>query len=214
MNPLNRQAIERLMHYYYCIQEEFNNMNSDCPVLSSSQLANHLALDDSQVRKDMAAIGVKGHRHVGFDTNEVVDKIRQSLGFTQNYPAVLLGAGRLGGALAAYEGFNKFGLDIIALFDADQRKIGLSISGHIIQPLEQLEPVIKRNQIHLGILTVPAEAAQELTDRLIKAGIQVLWNFSPARLLVSDSIFIRHEHLFVGLGQLSYYIKKINNPES
>lgn len=209
MPPFNRQTLERLMQYYHCINEQF--VPESRFTVSSARFARCLSLDGTQVRKDLAAIGVKGRRRVGFDVNTVLEAIQRTLGLTQTRQAVVIGAGRLGGAIASYKGFKICGLDIVALFDVNPGKIGLSIAGHVVQPLEQLESIIKDRGIEMGILTVPAGAAQPLADRLVNAGIKAIWNFSAVALTVSEEIIVRHEHLSIGLAQLSYHLKRLEN---
>jgi len=212
MNLLNRQTLERLMQYYQCIGEQCDpNMKA---TISSAQLAQLTSLDDTQVRKDLGAIAVKGQRRVGFDINDVLTAIRQTLGFDEICPAVVIGAGRLGGAIASYDGFVKYGLHIVALFDIDAGKIGLTVGGHVVQPLEQLDTIVKERVVLLGVLTVPAEQAQRAADRLIQAGIKGIWNFAPASLAVPEGFVIRHEHLSLGLAQLSYQFKRIGDQQS
>ena len=207
---LNPHTLDRLMHYYHCLHEYCGAEQET--VISSTQLAGMLSLDDSQIRKDLAAIGVKGHCHVGFGVREVMETIRRVVGVAQRHPAVVVGAGRLGGALASYRGFADYGLAVVALFDHDPAKIGLIIGGHVVQPVDQLERILQAAHVRLGILTVPAEAAQECALRLVHAGVKVLWNFSPARLSLGAHVFVRHEHLFVGLGQLFYHLKTAPAP--
>ena len=208
MNELNTQTLERLMQYYQVISENWDLKKES---ISSSQLAKFLSMDDTQVRKDMAAIEVKGQRHIGFNAQEVLEKIRWVLGFTDSYRAVLLGAGQLGGAIASYEGFAKYGLKIEALFDNDPGKVGLVVAGHVVQPLEQLETIIRDRCITLAILTVPAEAAQQTADRLVTAGVKAIWSFSPVGLEVPKEVIVRHEHLSMGLARLSYHLRRMND---
>jgi len=209
-NIINRQTLDRLMQYYHWITE---NLDSETEAtVSSSQLAKQLTLDDSQIRKDLAIMGVKGQRHVGFDIREVIDSIRQFLGLSKSHPAVVLGAGRLGGAISSYKGFVSYGLNIAALFDNDPAKIGLMIGGHVVQPLDHLETVIQQSKVLLGILAVPDHAAQETADRVVAAGVRVIWNFSPAHLRLPEDIFVRHERLFVALAQLFYHLNLIDVP--
>ena len=203
---LNRSVLDRLMRYYHYLNEHINSTEEVS--ISSARLAQYLSLDDSQIRKDLAAIGVKGHCHVGFNTRKVLEQIECVLGFKDKYPAVVIGAGRLGGAISSYEGFSRYGLNIIALFDIDPSKIGLMVGGHVVQPLEQLEAIINQSTSKLGILTVPAQSAQASVDRLVKAGIKVIWNFSPGHLQAPEDVLIRNESLFVALAELFYYLKR------
>ncbi|MBN1845047.1 MAG: redox-sensing transcriptional repressor Rex [Sedimentisphaerales bacterium] len=209
IQEINRLTLDRLIRYYYWISEYCDPSAESA--ISSAQLARELSLDDSQIRKDLAAIGLKGHCHVGFDIRQVVDAIRQALGLTQTYRAVVLGAGRLGGAISSYGGFARFGLDIVALFDNDAGKIGLMIGGQVVQPLDHLESVVRQTDCRLGILTVPAEAARSCADRLIGAGIRVLWNFSPVHLHHPEHVFVRDERLFVALAELFYYLNRLES---
>jgi len=201
---LNRQTLERLMQYYLCINRDFDPQGNQ--TIPSARLAQLLSLDGTQIRKDLAAIGVKGQCRVGFEISRVAEAIRKALGFENVFRAVIIGAGHLGGAIAAYEGFARYGLQVVALFDIDPGKIGLNVGHHVIQPLEKLEFVIKDRDVHLGIITVPADAAQECTDRMVKAGIKGIWNFSPVNLKIPPEIISRHEDLSVGLAYLSYHL--------
>ena len=204
---LNRPTLERLLIYYHFIHHH-HLQHSAGGTISSAQIAELSNTDDTQVRKDFAAIGVKGRPRVGFVVSEVVHAICHALGFDITVSAVVIGAGRLGGAIAAYKGFNKQGLNIVAMFDIHPEKIGLIIADHVVQPLEQLDVIIKQHHVKLAIITVPAGAAQSIADRLVKSGIKAIWNFSPTSLNVSREIILRNERLAVGLAELSYHLKQ------
>jgi redox-sensing transcriptional repressor len=135
-------------------------------------------------------------------------RIRDVLGFNDMYKAVIVGAGRLGGAIASYAGFAKYGLYVVAMFDVDEDRIGSVMGGVLVQSIENLETIIQRHDVHMAILTVPAEAAQTLGDRLVAAGIRAIWNFAPTSLSVPSDVFVRHEHISVGLAELAYYLKR------
>jgi len=204
---LNRSTLERLLTYYHFINHH-HLQHSVGGTISSAQIAELSGIDDTQIRKDFAVIGVKGRSRVGFIVTEVVHAICHALGFDVTTPSVVIGAGRLGGAIAAYKGFVKQGLNIAALFDINPEKIGLIIGDHVVQPLEQLDIIIKQHAVRLAILTVPAGAAQDITDRLIKAGIKAIWNFSPTSLNIPREIIVRNERLAVGLAELTYHLKQ------
>ena len=192
------------MQYYYCIDEHFRQ--TGVTVISSSQLAKFLVLDDSQIRKDLATLGVKGHPRVGFDIDAIHEAIQTRLGLAQPHAAVLIGAGRLGGAIGSYKAFLDYGLKIIALFDIDSSKIGMMVGNHLVQPVTLLESIVKKEHVQIGILTVPSPAAQESANRLVRAGIDVIWNFAPTRIDVPQPVFVRHERLHVGLAELFYHL--------
>ncbi len=199
-------VLERLMHYLHLVAEQLQERPHGR--VSSQQLAELLGMDDTLVRKDMAAIGVRGRPRVGFSMAELRDAIRVTLGFDESHKAIIVGAGRLGGALASYSGFMKYGLYIVALFDTDLERIG-SVQGTVlVQNLDTLEAVITRHGVKLAILTVPADSAQRLAERLVAAGIRAIWNFAPTSLVVPPDVFVRHEHISVGLGELAYFLKQ------
>ena len=206
MKSLNRPTLERLFHYYHFINEFLENHGA--PAFSSTSLAKLMDIDDTQVRKDFAAIGLKGRPRVGFNLVEVKSKIREILGFNENYKAVIVGAGHLGGAIASNKEFVDYGMSIVALFDIDPQKVGLTVGSNVIQPISRLKSIIKQRNVKLGILTVPAEGAQKMADRLISSGVTTIWNFSPANLIVAKDIVVRHEHISVGLAELSYHLRK------
>lgn len=203
---LNQLVVERLMHYYHLVAEQIETQASGH--VSSAQIAQLLDMDDTLVRKDLAAIGVRGRPRVGFSAQQLMDVIRETLGFNERYKSVIVGAGRLGGAIASYAGFGKYGLDIVALFDADPLRVGEMLGGVYVKPIDTLESVVREQGVHLAVLTVPAEAAQPLADRLVEAGIRAIWNFAPTSLVVPSHIFVRHEHISVGLAELAYYLKR------
>lgn len=203
---LNQLVLERLMHYYHLVGEQIPDRASGW--VSSAHIAELLSMDDTLVRKDLAAIGVRGRPRVGFSIAELKGRIREVLGFNDTYRTVVVGAGRLGGALVSYSGFAKYGLYIVAMFDSDESRVGSVMGGVLIQSVDKLEAVIQRHDVNMAILTVPAEAAQSLADRLVAAGIRAIWNFAPTSLSVGESVFVRHEHISVGLAELAYYLKR------
>ena len=203
---LNQLVLERLMHYYHLVGEQIPDQPSGW--VSSAHIAQLLVMDDTLVRKDLAAIGVRGRPRVGFSIAELKGRVREVLGFNDTYKAVIVGAGRLGGAIVSYAGFAKYGLYVVAMFDADEKRIGSVMGGVLVQSVENLETIIQRHDVHMAILTVPAEAAQPVADRLVAAGVRAMWNFAPTSLSVPPDVFVRHEHISVGLAELAYYLKR------
>lgn len=201
---LKKSLLERLVRYCHFMQDKV--LDEKITTVSSAQVAAYAELDESQVRKDLAAIGVRGTPRVGYRADDVVSTIRDRLGFDESYKAVLVGAGRLGGAIISYPGFAKYGLHIVAVVDSDPRKTGSMISGLVVQPMHRLGQIVRREQIELGILTVPRASAQATADRLIDLEIKALWNFAPIWISVPDDVHVRHEHLSVGLADLAYHL--------
>lgn len=211
MSKLSLSNLERLVHYYHALRERSpERPRSNAPAMmtfSSAQLATLLDIDATQVRKDLAAIGVRGAPRVGFRTDEALAAIRRTLGFDQDYKGVLIGVGQLGGALAAYARFSHYGLRLVGLFDADREKHGQRFGRLVVQPLSRLAAAVRSRQVRLAVLAVPAFAAQEVTDEVIAAGIDTLWNFAPTRLTVPAHVYVRNEHISVGLGELAYALQ-------
>ena len=161
-----------------------------------------------------AAIGLLGMGRVGFDVCEVCRSIRVAIGFDQEYKAVLVGTGHLGGALLAHSGFARYGLQIVAAFDNDSRKIGRKIAGCTVKSMRTLKPFVNRHKVRLAILTTPVEVSQRLTDRLVSAGIKAIWNFTSTRLMVPADVLVRNEHMSIGLSEIAHHLKREHNHET
>jgi redox-sensing transcriptional repressor len=204
MPRLRRLVLERLMRYYRFLAEG-RGRNPPANV-TSAEIADALDVDPTQVRKDLGAIGLVGLGRVGFDACEVCRAIRVSLGFDRPYRAVLVGAGHLGSALMAYARFSQWGLQFAAAFDTDRRKIGHHVAGCRVQSVRSLAPYVERHGIRMAILTTPVDVAQRMTDRLVAAGVRAIWNFTPTRLTVPADVFVRNEHISLGLSELAYYL--------
>jgi redox-sensing transcriptional repressor len=203
-NP-GRLVLERLMRYHRFLTE---GRGRGAPAtVTSAEIASALDIDPTQVRKDLGAIGLRGTGRVGFGAADVVHGIRKVLAFDRTHLAVLVGAGHLGAALLAYVGFARYGLRIVAAFDNDEERTGQEIAGCTIRHARGMRAFIQRHRIRLAILTVPAAAAQKVADRLVAAGISAIWNFSPTPLVVPEHVFVRHEHISLGLSELAFHLK-------
>jgi redox-sensing transcriptional repressor len=193
------------MRYYRYLSEGRGRKPPN--TVTSAEIATALDIDPTQVRKDLGAIGLLGLGRVGFDACEVCRAIRIVLGFDRTYEAILVGAGHLGGALMAYERLRRYGLRITAAFDNDLGKVGSVVAGCRVRSTRTMRSYISRHRIRLAILTTPAEVAQKVADRLVAAGIQAVWNFSPTRLTAPRGVFVRNEHISLGLSELAYHLK-------
>ena len=150
-------AVERCAEYYYYLRNHADARRSGR--IASPELADVTGVGDSQVRKDLMAIGVRGVPRIGSSTSEVLESVEKALGFDRFHDAVVVGAGRLGGALMDYSGFSHCGLQVRGVFDSNPAKVGRPFGGLSVQPVEKLEAFIKKHRICLAILTVPAQAA-------------------------------------------------------
>ncbi len=205
MELLRRNVIERLPRYANYVRELAAAQRE---VVSSAELARLLGIDDTLVRHDLALIGVRGQRNVGFRCRDILDAVRKILAFEREIPAVLVGYGRLGGAIVAYRGFDELGLRIRGIFDLHPDKIGQRVGRLTVRALDKAPGCVRAEHVQLGILTVPPDAAQEVADLLIDAGVRALWSFAPMHLRVPPHVIVRDELLSVGLSELSYKLAR------
>lgn len=161
--------------------------------ISATALAAGLHMGEVQVRKDLALVSSGGRPKIGYNRAALIADIEQFLGYGNTNDAVLIGAGKLGRALLGYSGFAEYGLNIVAAFDENDAIIGTSKSGKPIMHLSRLGEICRREQIKIGIITVPAEQAQGVCDLLISNGILAIWNFAPKHLNVPDHILVQNE---------------------
>ncbi len=174
--------------------------------ISSAELGERTNLSDAQVRKDLGYFGQFGVSGSGYDTAELKKALEKILGKTKTWNVAVVGAGHLGSALLAYSGFGKLGLEIVAAFDTDGKKIGKTLSGITVQSLDDLPKTAGDKKIAIGIIAVPAQNAQEVTDRMIDAGIKCLLNFAPISLNTPEKVKVRNVDLSRELETLSYYL--------
>jgi len=174
--------------------------------VSSKQLGDSLGFTDAQVRKDLAYFGQFGYPGVGYRVEEMIGELRHILGTDETWNMVLVGAGNLGRAMLAYRGFEAKGFRIVAVFDADPRKIGKKLATLPIQPLTALKATIVAQSIRLAILAVPADHAEEVADQLVDAGIRGILNFAPVTLTLPPKVAVNSVDVAVQLEQLSFYV--------
>lgn len=205
---LSRALIERLALYYQII----SRMGAEGRVtVSSASLAALLGIDSTLVRKDMAQAGVSGRPKVGYLIADVLRRLDDVLGLNSRKDAIIVGAGNLGMAVAAYSGFTPYGLKIRAIFDSDHKKVGQMAGAHIVLPVEKAKAIIENFRIEIAILTVPGAVAQEVVDWLVRRGIRAIWNFCPVQLQLPAGVVVRNENLAQGLAQLIHHFKQVKS---
>ena len=173
--------------------------------MSSEQLAELAGVNAAKVRKDLSYLGSYGTRGVGYDVSELVDEIAHELGLTQDWPVAIVGLGNLGRALANYRGFGARGFRIVALVDADPDKVGGSVGALDIESIDDLGAIVADRNVAIGVIATPAGVAQEVTDRLVDAGVGSILNFAPAVVTVPDGVSLRKVDLATELQILSFY---------
>ncbi len=172
--------------------------------VTSAELARHLKLDETLVRKDLSVTRFTGKPRVGFDVRALLTHLEQFLGLHNSKVAFIVGAGRLGQALSNYHGFDKYGLRIVALFDTDPEKIGKMVGDLEIMPLWKAPALARRLNVRIAILTVPANVAQAVADLLADSGMLAFWNFSGHPLNMQEPIIVHNEDLAESLAVLSH----------
>jgi redox-sensing transcriptional repressor len=175
--------------------------------VSSSQLGEALGVSDAQVRKDLAVLGHLGQPGIGYPTQELIAAIRRTLGIDREWAVALVGVGNLARALLRYRGFSQQGFRIVALFDADPTKIGQRVDGLEIHAMDRLPAVVKASGAELGLLTTPPDAAQEVADALVAAGIRGVLNFAPIVLRLPPGVRLVAVDLAVQLEQLAFLVQ-------
>lgn len=171
--------------------------------ISCTAIGLDLNLDPTQVRKDIEITEIVGRPKVGYVVGELVDAIERFLGWNNTTEAFLIGAGSLGAALLGYGKFHECGLNIVAAFDSDRYRCNTVIHGKHVLHISKLPELMRRMHIHIGIITVPAAAAQGVADLLVAGEVMAIWNFAPVRLRVPENVIVHNEDLYCSLAALS-----------
>lgn len=172
--------------------------------VSCSEIGKNLGLDPTQVRKDIQLTGLIGKPKVGHPVSELIKAIDSLLGWDNFNDAFLVGTGCLGAALLGNESLRHLGFSIVVAFDIDPAKIGREVHGKKILSLERLPGLARRMRTHIGIITVPAEAAQSVADLMIEGGIRGIWNFAPIELKVPEGVIVQNTDLYDSLAALCW----------
>ena len=174
---------------------------------SSEEIAELAQVTAFQVRKDLAYFGSYGTRGVGYSVPLLKRELMRILGLSRRWRLGIVGMGRLGQALADYPGLRR-AFEPVGFFDVDPEKIGKPAGGGVIEPLSKLEEAVRERGIEIGLIATPAEAAQEVADRLVRAGIKGILNFAPTVLEVPKSVPVENVDFLAGLGRLTFFIKR------
>jgi len=172
--------------------------------VSSGALAACGGASSAQVRKDLSLFGSFGRRGVGYSVPLLAARVREILGLVRHYRVVLVGAGRIGSALAAYPGFRARGFDIAAVYDADPARIGASVDGHEVRSVDLLERDLAAEHADIAIIGTPADVAQDVAERLVRCGVRALLNFAPVTLRVPPHVAVTNVNMALELEALSY----------
>ena len=200
---ISKSVLKRLPGYLSYLK---SMPESAPPHISATALANALGMGEVQVRKDLAMVSDGGRPKIGYLREGLIDDIEQFLGYDNTTDAVLIGAGKLGQALMAYKGFDDYGLNILAAFDA-RPKMEKTDEGKPVYHISKLEHFCRSHKVLMGIITVPADSAQQVADQLVACGIKAIWNFAPTHLDVPGNILIQSENMATSLAVLSVHLQ-------
>jgi len=180
--------------------------------VSSAEMAERFHLNSAQIRKDLACFGEFGTRGVGYNVSRLKEHLIRELGIDRARNVIIAGAGNLGMALADYHGFNDNGFRIAALLDVDPTKIGrTSRIGIPVLPYSDLKRVVQQQKVEIGIIAVTADAAQDVYDAFVAAGLNAILNFAPAQLRTHEHVKLKSVDLRINLELLSFYLKGVED---
>src|ERR1700758_5468326 len=176
--------------------------------VSSEELADAAGVNSAKLRKDLSHLGSYGTRGVGYDVDYLVYQVSRTLGLTQDWPVVIVGAGNLGRALANYGGFVSRGFTIAAMLDSDPAIVGSRIARLTVRHVDELETLVARYKVAIGVLASPAGSAQAVCNRLVAAGVTSILNFAPLVLSVPEGVDVRKVDLSIELQILAFHAQR------
>ena len=198
---ITSQTLSRLpiyFNYLVSLPEERKKGN-----ISATAIAEALGLNDVQVRKDLASVSSGGRPKVGYMTSELISDIGKFLGFENHDKVVVAGMGNFGRAMLEYNGFEAYGFDIICGFDCNKERVGKNVGGKPVRHIDELEDFCLKNDIRIGIITVPETAAQEVCDRMAGAGIKYILNFAAVHINAPKGVAVHNENISLTLAMLA-----------
>ncbi|MDN5894844.1 MAG: redox-sensing transcriptional repressor Rex [Nocardioides sp.] len=172
---------------------------------SSEDLATATGVNSAKLRKDLSYLGSYGTRGVGYDVDYLRYQIAREVGLTQDWPVIIVGIGNLGHALANYSGFRSRGFRVVALLDAAPEFKDTEVAGLPVRPFVELEEIVRAQSVSIGVISTPAQAAQDVADRMVGAGITSILNFAPTVLSVPEGVDVRKVDLSIELQILAYH---------
>ena len=206
MRHVALSTVRRLSLYLQILEE---SERAGTATVSSRALAERGGSTPAQVRKDLSFFGSFGKRGIGYPAAELAARLRDILGLGHRYRVVLVGAGRIGAALAAYPGFGQRGFDLAAVYDVDPAKIGKALSeGQLVRDLTQLESDLAAQGAQIAVIGTPAAAAQGVAERLVKAGVRAILNFAPVPLTLPPDVTVTNVNMALELEALSFALNR------
>ncbi|MGB6044711.1 MAG: redox-sensing transcriptional repressor Rex [Pirellulales bacterium] len=206
--PVPKAVVNRLSLY---LRELQHLVSEGSETISSGALGQRLGCSDAQVRKDLAYFGQFGYPGIGYRCAELVDAIRKILGTQFVWPVVMVGVGNLGRALLGYKGFAKQGFHIVAALDSNRSVVGTTVEDVHVDHIDELDRVMKEKRVRLAMIAVPAPAAQQVADRMVRAGVEGIVNFAPVTISIPDHVSLIGVDLAIELEQIAFAVVNRNH---
>ena len=201
MKRIADSTVRRLSAYLRFL-EDFEGRGLS--TISSDELARRCGTTSAQVRKDLSFFGSFGKRGLGYSVPELAGRLREILGLGRQWKVIIIGAGKIGGALAQYRGFRQRGFKILAAYDSNADKVGKTLEGIAVRDINHLERDVHKEPPDIAVLAVPSENAQAVVDRLVRAGIKAILNFAPTQLQVPSDVTVKTVNMAMELESLSF----------
>src|SRR5438093_10669715 len=201
MRKISESTVRRLSLYLRFLEQFAAQGHA---TISSAELARRGATTSAQVRKDLSFFGSFGKRGLGYSVPELAAKIRDIRGLRRTYRVILVGAGRIGGALIQYPGFRQRGFHVGAIYDKDPKKIGSRWNGLVVRDVRHIEADLAKEPTDIAIVVTPAEAEQDVVDRLGHSGVKAILNFAPVQLAVPADVVVKSVNMALELETLSF----------
>jgi redox-sensing transcriptional repressor len=192
----------RRLSLYLRFLEEFEE--AGLTTVSSEELAARGGTTSAQVRKDLSFFGSFGKRGLGYSVNELTQRMRRILGLDREWRIIIVGVGKIGAALAQYEGFRQRGFQVVGLYDSDPAKVGREIDGHTVRATDSLAEDNRERPVDIAVIAVPADAAQRVVDQVVAAGITGIMSFAPIQLHVPAEVTLNTVNMAMELERLSF----------
>lgn len=202
--PKISNSVVRRLPVYLRLMQTLKNQN--ITTVSSQEMGLRLDMNPAQIRKDLAYFGEFGRKGVGYEVDYLERKLCQILNLDRHIGVALIGVGHLGIALSNYTRFQSEHIAIAGLFDMDPQKIGSQVGSLVVQDVRELAATVNDKNIQMGIIAVPAPAAQQVCDELIEAGVKIILNFAPVNLRVPKEVVLRNTDFTTELQSLAYFI--------
>ncbi len=203
MKKISDSTIRRMSKYFRSLEQLIDR---DVDTVSSDTLAEMDGITSAQVRKDLSFFGTFGKRGFGYNTKALKKQIENILGLYRTWNVAIIGAGNIGRALTEYAEFRKQGFVIRLIMDKDSEKVGREVNGLMVKDFNKVNQLVKEEQVDIAIIAVPADAAQNVADKLVEAGVKAILNFAPRSLKVPDDVMVKYENMAVEMEALSYFI--------